>query len=668
MDRRDFDQIEKFLGIVGKPSLFEYYAVDPDADPATVEEALKKKRGWAQGQQGNPKFRAEALWIIKNMALVRKALVDERQDYLKEVRSKDASRNLEILTLFIKGALADGHLTAKKEDAIRHQGRELGLDEDVVAAQVETTMAELGATRGGEDEATEDAPLVDYYAALEVARDADPEELERAYRARYRWARNLRDVKKASEVYAQLDEAWRILKDPQKRELYNTRLEVQLSEQPTEDSPGSPAAASTSEDTESDISIIPGAPPARSRGASLDGSIQHPAAQTSRVLGFQEEPTRSGPNESIPPVRQAPRPPDRIGGRTLGLGKDGRPGVQKSPRLQIDGAEAQRVVAWRSPVTVRFVVRNAGSGTMSGRVFSDRDWVQVKPSRLDPDVQRQTIEVTVNPKGMPRSKAVSLVTVVADHGERKVLTVETQRQLIPGGSKTVFAVGGLLLVALLVTGVLWAVRPVPPLVEAAGPPTRLVVTVDPPVGQIFVGEGCNSLTPQKECRQVSDDGHYDGQLGFPIDKPFYVRAQYWGFAPVTKLVTAKAHTETNVDIQLELDATLPAWTPPQNAIAGKVPREELQRVFGAFQPNLDQCLTAAGMPKGKSFDITAEGAIRAEGQVYDVRLVRVSPPFPTSVDPYDCLQRTLRALPFAKLDSDAYATFRHDFRLQTGAS
>jgi hypothetical protein len=80
MDRRDFDQIEKFLGTVGKPSLFEYYAVDPEADVPAVEEALKKKRGWAQGQQGNPKFRAEALWVIKNMALVRRALVDERHD------------------------------------------------------------------------------------------------------------------------------------------------------------------------------------------------------------------------------------------------------------------------------------------------------------------------------------------------------------------------------------------------------------------------------------------------------------------------------------------------------------------------------------------------------------------------------------------------------------
>ncbi len=665
MDRRELEQIEKFLGIVNKPSLFDYYGVAPDDDPATAEEALKKKRGWAQGQQGNPKFRAESLWIIKNMALVRKALIDERQDYLKEVRGKDATRNLEILTLFIKGALADGNLTGKKEDAIRHQGRELGLEAEVVAAQIETTMAELGATRGGEDEATEDSPLVDYYAALEVARDAGSEELERAYRARYRWARNLRDVKKASEVYAQLDEAWRILKDPDKRELYNARLETQLSEQPTEDAPG-PRSVATSDDTESDISIIPGAPPSRARGASLDGSVLGP--QSSRVLGFQEEPTRSQPNESIPPVRQAPRPPDRIGGRTLGLGKDGQKPAQKSPRLQLDGPEMQRVVAWRSPVTVRFVVRNAGSGAMSGRVFSDRDWVQVKPARLDPEVQRQTIEVTVNPKGMPRSKAVSLVTVVADHGERKVLTIETQRQLVPGGIKTLLAVGGGLFgLAVLLTGVLWAVRPAPPPVEA-GPATRLVVTVHPPVGQIFVGEGCNQAAPQKECRQVSDSGHYDGQLGFPIDKPFYVRAQYWGFAPVTKLVTAKAHTETNVEIDLELDATLPAWSPPQNAIPGKIPSEELVRVFAAFQPHLDACLTAAGMPKGKSFDITAEGAVRAEGQVYDVRLVRVSPPFPTTVDPYDCLQRTLRALPFAKLDSDAYATFRHDFRLQTGAS
>jgi hypothetical protein len=184
-----------------------------------------------------------------------------------------------------------------------------------------------------------------------------------------------------------------------------------LSEQPTEDSWVAHDARRPR--TPSDISIIPGARPRLARARRLDAA---PATQTSRVLGFQEEQRTRTPSESIPPVRQAPRPPERIGGRALGLGKDGRPSVQKSPRLQIDGEEAQRVVAWRSPVTVRFVVRNAGSGTMSGRVFSDRDWVQVKPSRLDPDVQRQTIEVTVNPNGMPRAKAVSLVTVVADHG------------------------------------------------------------------------------------------------------------------------------------------------------------------------------------------------------------------------------------------------------------
>ena len=78
MDRRDLEQIDRFLSIVGKASLFEYFGIDPEADAATVEEALKKRRAWAQGQQANPKFRSESLWIIKNMALSKRALIDEK--------------------------------------------------------------------------------------------------------------------------------------------------------------------------------------------------------------------------------------------------------------------------------------------------------------------------------------------------------------------------------------------------------------------------------------------------------------------------------------------------------------------------------------------------------------------------------------------------------------
>ena len=43
--------------------------------------------------------------------LIRKALVDERDVYLREIEGRDQKRSLEVLTLFIRGTLVDGVLT-----------------------------------------------------------------------------------------------------------------------------------------------------------------------------------------------------------------------------------------------------------------------------------------------------------------------------------------------------------------------------------------------------------------------------------------------------------------------------------------------------------------------------------------------------------------------------
>ncbi|MFT5587676.1 MAG: hypothetical protein ACI9VR_005289, partial [Cognaticolwellia sp.] len=95
MDSRDLEQIESFLGMVGKPSLFVYYDIRHESPDAGVEAAIKKRRSWAQGQQANPKFRAEALWLIKNNALIRRTLLQERESYLVYVASTAARHSLQ---------------------------------------------------------------------------------------------------------------------------------------------------------------------------------------------------------------------------------------------------------------------------------------------------------------------------------------------------------------------------------------------------------------------------------------------------------------------------------------------------------------------------------------------------------------------------------------------
>src|SRR4030043_143277 len=63
----------------------------------------------------------------------------------------------------------------------------------------------------------------DYYEVLEVSRQADEEEIKKAYRKmalKYHPDRNPGD-KKAEERFKEAAEAYEVLHDPQKRELYD---------------------------------------------------------------------------------------------------------------------------------------------------------------------------------------------------------------------------------------------------------------------------------------------------------------------------------------------------------------------------------------------------------------------------------------------------------------
>lgn len=238
MNERDFDEISRFLTMVGKATLFEYLELGMDASEGEVDQAIKARRGWAQGQQANPKYRGEALWVIKNVRAMRDALVDHRAQYLERVQSRDQEKNLEVLTLFIRGTLASGSLSAAGEAAILAQGRKLGLPDPVVALRIRALAAEHGVSAGAAGPPAE--VLQDHYAVLGLQPGASEEEIEQAYRARYRWARSLADTRRSREEYARLDAALRDLKDPVRRAAYD---QVRGGA-PTSSSPAEPAFTS----------------------------------------------------------------------------------------------------------------------------------------------------------------------------------------------------------------------------------------------------------------------------------------------------------------------------------------------------------------------------------------------------------------------------------------
>ena len=59
----ELSEIERFALFAGKGDLYEYLQLDRDAPEPQKLSALETKRTWAQGQQSNPKFRQEAMFL-----------------------------------------------------------------------------------------------------------------------------------------------------------------------------------------------------------------------------------------------------------------------------------------------------------------------------------------------------------------------------------------------------------------------------------------------------------------------------------------------------------------------------------------------------------------------------------------------------------------------------
>jgi hypothetical protein len=247
----DFDQIDRFLTVVGQGSLLAYYDLDAGTAQDSAESAIQARRRWAQGQQANPKYRVEARWIITHNALIRRVLLDRRAEYVAELARREHEHALGVLDQFLLGILAGGRLPSASEDAVRQRGRALGLPDSLIVGRIDARLAETGAQRTGVQGDAGRAPPVaapspeveaslppaptmpgflDHYRTLGAEASATLSELEVALRARYRWARTIRDPARAAQIYDSLDEAWRVLRDVERRARYDEERQDRLEE------------------------------------------------------------------------------------------------------------------------------------------------------------------------------------------------------------------------------------------------------------------------------------------------------------------------------------------------------------------------------------------------------------------------------------------------------
>ncbi len=645
MDRRDLDEIERFLTSVGRPTLFAYYALEPTTEPLAAEEAIKKRRTWAQGQQSNPKYKSEALFLIKNNALLKRVLVEHLEEYRVHVRDDTQHRNLDVLTLFIRGTIASGELTPQAEAAILHQGRQLELSDAAVARRVQELLTETGAVRVGfesEDLSTE-AMAIDHYAILGVATNAAPGAIEEGYRNRYRWARNLKDLKRSAEVLQALDQAWRILSDPTRRARYDERR-LQMLE--VTDEVEKRAAALMGllggpEDAITGEAPLPGAPPAPVhevgfRAGTVPPGTRLPAGDPrltappgTRLPNAEARgaPPLPVPPPEPPPIRLAPREdphlrapngrapaPPPVPGRTIGLAAGPQAVATLGPRLGVDGPDVISVQVGSRPVARRWTIRNTGQGKMPGRVTSDREWLRVEQARLDPVAPNQIVTVTILPQQMPWGRTAGTVTVVTDHGERRTMTVQVHRRSWLPLAAGVAALG--VLGFLAVAGLLY--------LRSRGSDTVLALAVDPIADRVLVDgqdAGRGRLVEVREPRP--------GQ-------PFQLRVEADGFEPLEEVVALRPGERTARTVTLALADDM-AWMPGAGAKGVDAPAE-VRSAVEAAAPGLGTCFVGAAV---ETAEATYTAWVTPDGQVRRVDVTEAN--FP--VEPAQpCIRRVFRAL------------------------
>ncbi len=651
MDRRDLDEIERFLTSVGRPTLFVYYGLDPSADAAATDEAVRKRRTWAQGQQSNPKFKSEALFLIKSNSLLKRVFVDALDDYRVHVRDDTQHRKMDVLGLFIRGTLASRELTPQSEAAILHQGRQLELSEAAVARRIEELLAETESTRVGFETAdlSSETMAIDHYAILGVATDAGAPTIEETYRTRYRWARNLKDLKRSAEVLEALDEAWRILSDPARRVMYDERRlkMLEMTDEVEKRSAmlmgllGGPTDALTGE------APLPGAPlplgaPAPAAPMPLPPPVHEvglrsaTAPQGTRLplaIGRPDSPPAAPPPAEMPSIKLAPRidapsggrpAPPTITGRTIGITAGPQAVATLGPRLAVDGPEVLTLQVGGRPLSRAWTVRNAGQGKMPGRVVTDREWLQIDQPRLDPVAPSQTVTVHIVPQQVPWGRTAGTVTVVTDHGERRTVTVHVHRRSwlpLVGG---VVALGFLGVAAVAAFLLLW---PTP------AAPTELALAVDPVADRVFV-DGA----PAGSGRALTIADPRDG-------KPFQLKVEADGFAPQEELVTLRPGERTTRTITLALVDDM-TWAPPAEAARVDAPAPVRTALETAAAANLGACF--AGVPEAEA-TATYTAWVTPDGQVRRVDVT--DPSFPlAAAEP--CIRRVFRGLRLPIFEGD----------------
>lgn len=377
MEAEDLELAAEFCKLVGAPNLLVYLGLDESADPGDARARLKARRKFMQGMQGNPKYKREALFLIRHFTGLCEVLNDV-PGYISDAMRRAESEHLPVIEMTVRGVLAGGSLSDDQVQYLRRNAAELGVTEVTFWHVLNRVAAEIGVPvhETPPSPASPPEPPVDLYTLLGIAPTANEDDVRIAYTRRLEELDELTDPEAGEALRRRIEIARKVLQNEAARRSY-------------------------------DFTATRTGPPARVREVRPEP----------KVLGKTLESRIVDNAATAPPVRERTNEPRSVGVRPS--------------RLEILGEPIRTLRLGPGITVVTIVIRNGGDGGMPGTVVSDVRWMAVDPPRLDPVARQQTISVQVDRADVPENATSAVVTIQTEQGERARVVFEVRRGLSP---------------------------------------------------------------------------------------------------------------------------------------------------------------------------------------------------------------------------------------------
>jgi hypothetical protein len=246
-------------------------------------------------------------------------------------------------------------------------------------------------------------------------------------------------------------------------------------------------------------------------------------------------------------------------------------------------------ISGRKATNTSIAVQNAGQGRMPGKVVSDSPWLVVDRPWLDPTARDQTVVVTLRPDQLTARAGVGTITVVTDHGERKVVSFEVSKRSFAGPM-----LGVLALVALGWGLSRWVENRPEPVAEGV---PELTLRIDPFADRVLVDD-----------RLVTSGALAVVQAPKP-GAPFKIRIETDGFSAHEELVSLGTSSIERA-VRLELTDAM-NWEPPDGTAASLLDESAVDPLRKHAR-EMGRCF-----PEGAKRRLTMQATIRAtaDGQI-----------------------------------------------------